>query len=250
MKKLINAFIVILVLSSCLFGCNKTDVAESTTSTKTQAEQVEKTETVESSTTIKNSEESTKSGVGGGKVTQSKYRQRYYNISYQFSLLVDATELRAWEEEIYLKSPDDTNEMVMKLFVQDFNISREDFDKANAELAKWVSETLGEVAVMNPKDYVNQEMFEVYNGDIIYTFDDEIINEYYLSGDYPYTYEDDYVNDVLNGTYKTRTTEFYYPEKDSHSSVQLRGYEAETTTTIPETIENVTTKPEETQVTE
>lgn len=237
MKKLISVFIAILIFSICVVGCDKSDVVETTTSTKTQEEQSKMQELTKKQETNLFFEETTQGDIGGGEIVQEKYRQCYYRISYQFAQLVDKTELRAWKEETFVNSPNDTNEMIMKLFVQDFNISREDFDKANAELAKWVSETLGEVAVMNPKDYVNQEMFEVYNSDIIYTFDDEIINEYYLGGDYPYVYEDDYVNDVLNGTYKTRTTEFYYPEKDNHSSVQLRGYiyETETTSIVSET---------------
>lgn len=109
---------------------------------------------------------------------------RYYGIPAQFARLVDSDELRAWEEDIYQIYPNETNQMVMKRFIQDFNISREDFEKANYEFAEWISIDLEAVAVMNPKDYINQGIYEVYNGDIIYTFDDEIINEYYLSGDY------------------------------------------------------------------
>lgn len=61
---------------------------------------------------------------------------------------------------------------------------------------------------MNPQDFANQEIYEVYNGDIIYTFDDEIINNYYLSHDYPFCYASEYEEAVANGTYETRTTDW------------------------------------------
>ncbi len=48
-------------------------------------------------------------------------------------------------------------------------------------------------------------MYEIYNADIIYTFDDEIINEYYLSGEYPYVYPDEFEEAVENGEYTPQT---------------------------------------------
>ena len=61
---------------------------------------------------------------------------------------------------------------------------------------------------MNPQDFANQETDEVYNADIIYTFDDELINNYYLSHEYPFVYISDYENAVSDGTYQTRTTDW------------------------------------------
>ena len=94
-------------------------------------------------------------------------------------MLVDENELRTWEEETYVRDPNETNEMVVKLFVQHFNISKEDFERATLESAKVLYDPNSPPPSMNPKDYINQEMFELYNADIIYTFDDQIINEYY-----------------------------------------------------------------------
>ncbi len=235
MKKTINIVITILTLSLCLFGCNKNNSKENTViTTEVQIEQAQLTNTTTLYTQIPISELKTvdQADVGDGDILQDKYRVCYYSIPYQFSLLVDSEELKKWEDKVYIVQPNETNEMVIKRFVQDFNISREDFDKANNKDALIISTDMDEVPIMNPKDFLEQEVYEVYNADIIYTFDDEIINEYYLSHTYPFGLEDDYVNAVLAGEYKTQTTDFYFPELDSHSSIDLRGFEYSEETTV------------------
>ena len=145
------------------------------------------------------------SDIGCGEIVQEKYRQCYYGITYQLAVLVDDDELKEWKEETYKKDPNETNEMVVKLFVQHFDISKEDFERASLETAKVFYDPDCPLPSMNPKDYINQEMYEIYNADIIYTFDDEIINEYYLSGEYPFVYESDYEEAVASGEYTPRT---------------------------------------------
>ena len=76
--------------------------------------------------------------------------------------------------------------MLMVTFIKHFNISRDEFDKANAENAN-VYIDLGKNPIFPPyiypeesKDYLyDNEAYEIYNADIIYTFDNNIINEYY-----------------------------------------------------------------------
>lgn len=150
----------------------------------------------------------TMSDIGFGEIKQEKYRQCYYQVTYQLTQLVDKEELEAWKPVVFEKSPNDTNEMIVKRFVQDFNISKEEFERANLQTAKYLKEEREHFPAMNPKDYVNQEMYEIYNADIIYTFDDEIINNYYLSHDYPFCYASEYEEAVANGTYETRTTDW------------------------------------------
>ncbi len=240
MKKIITVLTICILLFGLASCADKKGVEQTTTSPSVSASVENSTEKTKDKTTvpITNSQENISNDVGGGEILQDKYRVRYYNITTEFAKLADPVEVRAWEEKIYEVYPNETNEMIMKRFIQDFNISREDFDKANHELAKSFSE-MEEVPTVNPKDYLNQEIFEVYNGDIIYTFDDEIINEYYLSSKYPFCYQDEYENAVLSGTYKTQTTDFYF-DYDDHSTVKLRGYQiaettaAETTVSIPE----------------
>ncbi len=180
---------------------------------------------------------SQESDVGGGEIVQEKYRQCYYRITYQLSLLVDKDKLLSWKEKVFSEDPDDTNEMIVKRFVLDFNISREDFEKANLELAKVLYDPDSPPLSMNPKDYINQEMFEIYNADIIYTFDDDIINEYYLSGDYPFVYESDFEQAVANGEYTPLTKDWIDIEQMEAEIIAKYG-EAEIVTT--ETTEEIT----------
>lgn len=203
MKK-ISYVLLIVILFAFLFGCDKSDVETNISISESKKHE----EITEKESAYGVSQDLTQNDVGGGEITQKKYRQCYYRIFYQLSLLVDEEELDAWEKDTLSKNPDETNEMVVKLFVQHFNISKEDFEKANLELAKVLYDPDSPGFTMNPKDYINQEMYELYNADIIYTFDDEIINNYYLSGEYPFIYESEYEEAVANGTYTSQTEEW------------------------------------------
>lgn len=148
--------------------------------------------------------------IGGGSLGLSKYRSRYYSIPVFFGNIIKSDEYYPWYLEVMEYNANETNVMPMKLFIQEFGITREEFDKANLKYAKLIKaeDGLGGEPVMDPQDFANQEIFEVYNADIIYTFDDEIINNYYLSHDYPYCYEGDFENAVENGEYDTRSKEW------------------------------------------
>ena len=234
-------FLTISIILILFAGCEKPTTEATTTRNKTS--EVQKTLTEATSKDKKYENTSGKKiqvyDVGGGEITQEKYRQCYYRISYQFALLVDSQELRSWKETIFSKDPNETNEMIMKRFVLDFNISREDFDKANLELAKVLYAPNSPLPSMNPKDYINQEMFEIYNADIIYTFDDEIINEYYLSHEYPFVYESDYEQAVENGEYISRTEKWVDIDKMEAEIIAKYG-EAEIVTEAETTVEDET----------
>lgn len=124
-----------------------------------------------------------------------KYRAIYYSISAPFVDLVDEDVYWNWlkNETPYKKYPlDNVEEMAIVAFIKKFNISREDFDKAN-EKYRQILLNYGGVAVVNPAEDNpfydrNIECSEIYNADIIYTFDNEIINSYYLYVD-PYEKE-------------------------------------------------------------
>ena len=60
------------------------------------------------------------------------------------------------------------DEMYLVSFIKHFNIPREEFDKAVKE---YISHRTTEE--------LKKEFWEAPNADIIYTFDNEIINEYY-----------------------------------------------------------------------
>ena len=184
--------------------------------------------------------------VGGGTFTLTKYRSIYCDIPRPFINLVDVYEFQDWYEVIIENDPNVTEIMPMKLFIQEFNISREDFDKANLEWTKIIINGFDGIPMMNPQDFLNQETDEVYNADIIYTFDDEIINNYYLSHEYPFVYVSDYENAVADGTYQTRTTDWVDIEQLEAEIIAKYG-EAEI---IPEVTAAAPEEPESIQITE
>lgn len=228
--------ITILVLCFALIGfsaCNsalgKADKTTSNTSNTSKS-----TQTTEITKKLQDTD------AGGAFLTTRKYRVRYYSVPYQFKLLVSEDAYQDFENQTE-KTTDELNEMKIKRFVQYFNISREDFDKTNLEFAKVLKGDFDINLMMNPKDYADQEIEEIFNADIIYTFDDEIINEYYLSPNYMFGIQIEYLEALENGTYQTQTTDWVDIEQMEAEIIAKYGE----TEIIPETA----TVPEETETT-
>ena len=105
-------------------------------------------------------------GYGGGIITVQKYRSCYYSIPAPFVELVGRNIYYEWINSVdYTESAE---KMVMLQFVQYFDISREQFDKANYKIAKIILDDLDGRPCLNPKDYANQISDEIYNADIIF----------------------------------------------------------------------------------
>ena len=90
---------------------------------------------------------------------------------------------------------------------------------------------------MRPLDYENQQTYEIYNADIIYTFDDEIINEYYLTPDYPYCADFEYESAVKRGEYTSQTEEWVDVEALEAEIIAKYGEAEIVTETTTETTE-------------
>lgn len=243
MRKLI-ALIIILVLSILTVACEKEPRTDTTTST-TEIRQVQ--ETLSISTTYQvdiSKKDETKTDNGGGYIESGKYRQCYYDVPYDFIVLVGEEEYEKWYDEIY-EFNSDKSQFVS--FIQHFNISKEVFEKTNLQMAKSFAEFN---PTMKPMDYENQQTYEVYNADIIYTFDDEVINEYYLTPDYPYCADFEYEAAVARGEYTSQTEEWVDIEAMEAEIIAKYG-EAEIVTE-PATDEQSTQAsiPEETEITE
>jgi hypothetical protein len=100
------------------------------------------------------------------------YRFAYYYIGGDLTELVDREAFRKWAESRHVYDPEFTEpkEMVLVSFLKHFKISREQFDKENAKtINAWK-----DMGLLN-----TNERYEAPNADIIYTFDNDIINEYY-----------------------------------------------------------------------
>ena len=212
---LVACFAVVLVLGFGLYkggffrnninieGENSTTgTAESVTATNNEST-TEKNSEMQTEPTTKEKEISGDEGGGGGIITVQKYRSAFYTIPYSFIEIVGKDTYNEWEKDI--PHPSVSEKMLMLDFIQEFNISREDFDKANLRSAKIIKNDLDGRPCINPKDYANQEDDEIYNADILYTFDEEVIKNYYLGNDYPYLYNIEFDEAVEKGEYTPQT---------------------------------------------
>lgn len=233
MKRIIT-LIITAVLCFMFAACNNETISKEPTTKNGDVTATENTvvsnvsESKESSLFETNTQQN--SDQGGGELLPRKYRNNYYSVPAPFSAIVGREAYFEWEDKYLAENyPDDSNEMVMAAYVKAFNISREDFDRANLEYAEFIQETYSHIC-LDPQDYADQEMQEIYNADIIYTFDNEIINEYYLGIDYPFLNEYQYIDAVEAGTYKTKTTQFITVEQMEAEIIAKYG-EAEIVTT-------------------
>lgn len=103
------------------------------------------------------------------------YRKIYSVIPSQFAWLVDSEEYKNWE-----KTVNASGGMAMLQFVRHFNITREDFDAANEAYEAYIN-GMGENAIHGKPGKEEDESREIFNADIIYSFDSEKINGYYLA---------------------------------------------------------------------
>ncbi len=105
---------------------------------------------------------------------ERKYRLAYYGIWGYFTECLtegETADYMQWVDE-YNKSTnygETQEEMLLVTYIKRYNISRAEFDAAVEKMQ----------AEMPPEDGVIYEESEVPNGDIIYTFDNEVINRYY-----------------------------------------------------------------------
>ena len=103
------------------------------------------------------------------------YRKIYSVIPSQFAWLVDSEEYEKWENTVRI-----TGGMAMLQFVEHFGISREEFNSANEAYEAYLKSTFGGAVNKKPSNE-NEEELEMFNADIIYSFDREKINSYYLA---------------------------------------------------------------------
>lgn len=103
------------------------------------------------------------------------YRKIYSVIPSQFVWLVDSAEYEEWAKTVSVSGG-----MAMLQFVEYFGISREEFDSANEAYAAYLNSISGGSTDSKPSEKSEEEL-EIFNADIIYSFDKEKINSYYLA---------------------------------------------------------------------
>lgn len=122
------------------------------------------------------------------------YRMIYYEIPKEFRELVSEEEYNEWE-----KSRISADGMPIMNFVSEFEISREDFDRANAAYAQRIYEELGMVPLLRAADCAEQEQAEIFNADIVYSMDKAAANEYYSVPEYGFSSMEEFAEAVKNG---------------------------------------------------
>ena len=112
------------------------------------------------------------------------YRPLHYNMPAPFVELVGRIPFIKWKHS--RSQEERENENIAVSFIREFNINKEDFTKANEEMRQvWANYGFAsEEYRIRAEDqgYVRHESiwFEVYPVDLIFTFDNELINEYFL----------------------------------------------------------------------
>lgn len=103
------------------------------------------------------------------------YRKIYSVIPSQFAWLVDSEEYGNWEKTVKA-----TGGMAMMQFVEHFKITREEFDSANEAYEAYINSTLGDALSGKPENEAEEE-HEIFNADVIYSFERKKIDEYYVA---------------------------------------------------------------------
>ena len=170
--KYVSTILLVLSLAFLLASCNlnqtdsPTDIGEPITSESTTTQHASTiTFTIPDPDSIK---------IGGGYeyAYEKHYREAYYYIGGSFSDLVDVYAFEQWADAYWNSHSDyvEPEEMFLVAFIKHFNIPREQFEIA---LEKFVHNRIAHGLDLT------DETNEPPNPDIIYTFDNEIINEYY-----------------------------------------------------------------------
>ena len=182
----------LLVLTACKDNVKENETAEKETTTQEQiTNELPSNEKAAESLISESSTTQQVSDVGGSDddyfgVRAYKYRCKYYSVPYQFIMLVGKETYDKWEDSFYVDNFYESEEMHMVSFIKHFNISREDFDKANEENIRVLGLSDDRV-IYPPYEYpenlenyrYEDELNEVYDADLIYTFNNEKINAYY-----------------------------------------------------------------------
>jgi len=118
-------------------------------------------------------------GGASGHGAFGRHRPRFHSLPAPFADLVGRDVFRAWRDSRSMEER--LNENVATAFIVYFDISREDFERANEEVRRH-HERRGRSPQVNSN-------FEVYPVDLIFTFDNEAISEFFLWENSPAIHE-------------------------------------------------------------
>ena len=166
MKHYVRVLALLLLLCMAA-SCDKSGGNESqeTTAETTQKTTIAQQEATDVLSLIPNPQDTWNDYIGEYSGANDPYRSAYYNISGKFADLAENPD--PW---IYHHGELPQSEMTLVTFVKDFNIPKKQFEEATR---RYIEHNIKHDIEMT------FEFFEPPNPDILYTFDNEIINAYY-----------------------------------------------------------------------
>lgn len=104
-----------------------------------------------------------------------EFRNIYSVIPQTFIKLVDHTEFTEWKNAVT-----SDNGMAIVQFVEHFGVSKEAFDEANRNYARYINGFYG-TSPLYRTPFKENEPYEIFNTELIYSADREMIDEYYTA---------------------------------------------------------------------
>jgi len=176
MKKTI-IFILAFVLSFTLVACTngadefiaETTLEHTTTIHETTTEAITFTWPIPDVWPERDSHRDTGEYHDSGDWIVGRYRTIFYALPYHFVRIIGIETYDRWQ--LSRSNEQFHNEIIAVTFVRDFNISREDFQRANDAQRQW-----WESFNLSPNGGV---LYELYPVELIFSFDNERINEFF-----------------------------------------------------------------------
>lgn len=160
-KKIIMMFLLLLAVSSCFYGCS---VYNNPAAIETSALHESIIETTIDESTVK---PTIQEGIGGDLTKfyfSSKYKSDFCGINGNFTEIVGDDEFYNWGNEFY-NGEREIDEFTIQSFINDFNISKEDFIKIN------------DTRVMGYGKFTSEQIDILYSGNQV-AIDKEFVSEY------------------------------------------------------------------------
>lgn len=126
--------------------------------------------------------------------TLKAFRKIYHEIPDEFRTLVSEADFNDWKSRTVI-----ADGMPIMHFVRAFEISREDFEAANSAYAQRIYKELGMAPLLRAADCAEQEQAEIFNADIVYSFNESRIRDYYSVPEYPFSSMEEFTNAVEDG---------------------------------------------------
>lgn len=132
------------------------------------------------------------------------FRKIYGMIPTEFILLVDGNAFEEWQSEVSAEGG-----MAIVQFVEYFSISPQTFEQANKEYSEKLFQLYSEIPLTLPADYQAQENLEIFNSEIIFSFDREKTDAYYRRSSYPFRDKDSFLLSGADSLSQTAAEEYY-----------------------------------------